>query len=336
MLSGCTPNLVGDDSGAMADELAEQGYLSAHVQASGFHGTAYEGYRRVVKGLLDFVSKGPAGAPARTEGLVNIFGIVPGQDSFWEGDLLQLSDDLAKAGFIPNPLFGLDQSLENWKRTPSAELSIVLSPWGKEAAEYLKTKFGIPHAGGGYLPVGADETQDLLIAVARALGRDEEKVRANLEERDRLYDRFLERFADAYFNFGFQSDFSVAGPVSQAIGITRFLSGTLGLEPKTVIVTDRPPLDEASARALLPGSAGAARLVFLEDHYEIAALLKKERTGLILASSLEKDIADRMGAAHLSVSFPVTDRVLAHRGYAGYSGGLNLAEDIGSALISRL
>jgi nitrogenase molybdenum-iron protein beta chain len=44
----------------------------------------------------------------------------------------------------------------------------------------------------------------------------------------------------------------------------------------------------------------------------------------ILGSSLEKGIAARRGANQLSISYPVYNRVIMDRGYAGYRGGLHL------------
>jgi nitrogenase molybdenum-iron protein beta chain len=53
----------------------------------------------------------------------------------------------------------------------------------------------------------------------------------------------------------------------------------------------------------------------------------------VLGSSLDRDLAQGLGAAHLSISFPVANRVVIDRGYTGYRGGLRLIEDLLSSII---
>jgi nitrogenase molybdenum-iron protein beta chain len=54
----------------------------------------------------------------------------------------------------------------------------------------------------------------------------------------------------------------------------------------------------------------------------------------VIGSSLERATALKIGAPQLSVSFPVSNRVVLDRGYTGFSGGLTLAEDLLSAAVA--
>jgi len=56
--------------------------------------------------------------------------------------------------------------------------------------------------------------------------------------------------------------------------------------------------------------------------------------GFIVGSSFEKDLSEKLGLPLLAVSYPVTNRVVLDRSYAGFEGGLRLAEDILSILVS--
>ena len=47
-----------------------------------------------------------------------------------------------------------------------------------------------------------------------------------------------------------------------------------------------------------------------------------------MGSSLEKFAAQDIGALTFAVSYPVYNRVITHRGYSGYNGGLNLLSDL--------
>lgn len=334
VISGCAPDLVGDDSEAMTKEIKEQGYPAAYLQASGFLGNAYQGYQMVVKTIIDFVAEQIEKPPGKIKGLVNIFGVVPGQDSFWQGDLMQLSQSFSAVGLAPNPLFGAGQTIENWKKALQGELNLVVSPWGVEIAQYLEEKFGIPYINWLYLPVGVDDIRDLLLEVSKRIELDGRIVEKVAHDADAEFNYFLEQFADAYFNFNFQVEFSAVGPISQVLGVSRFLVNVLGLSPKALVFTDSPPNEPGAAiDKFLAKVTGKPRLLFSEDSKEIFDFLKQEKANLILASALEKDIAAELGSAHLSISFPVGGRIILNRGYSGYTGGLNLMEDVGTAII---
>ena len=54
----------------------------------------------------------------------------------------------------------------------------------------------------------------------------------------------------------------------------------------------------------------------------------------VVGSSLERELALEIGAAHLSVSFPVANRAILDRGYTGFRGGLRLIEDLLGAVVA--
>jgi len=55
----------------------------------------------------------------------------------------------------------------------------------------------------------------------------------------------------------------------------------------------------------------------------------------VVGSHLERQLAVNIGAGHLTVTYPVGNRVVLTRGYTGYMGGLNLIEDIFSVLVAQ-
>jgi len=96
VLSGCATELVGDDIPAMAKEAREQGYPVLQVAAPGFKGDVHQGYEAVVQGLLAY-AVGLAPVQKHTQrGLINLLGIIPGQDVFWQGNLLALKPCFSK------------------------------------------------------------------------------------------------------------------------------------------------------------------------------------------------------------------------------------------------
>lgn len=340
VMSGCAPDLVGDDSAAMTDEIKEQGYPAAYLQASGFLGSAYLGYQRVVGAILDFVTAHAEQAPEPEGDLVNLLGIVPGQDSFWQGDLRYLEDSFAAAGITLNSLFGIGQSLDDWKRAMGSSLNVAVSSWGADVARDWETRLGVPFVEWPYVPVGADDTAALIREVSGCLGQDGGRADRAASSADGELAHFLERFADAYFDFGLQSDFAAVGPVAHVVGISRFLASSLGMRPRALVFTDLSPTDEGALERVEYASTSAGHaaspipILASEDAGEIGAFLRSASgVGLVLGSSLEAATAAEIGAAHLSVSFPVWDRMVLHRGYSGFRGALNLVEDVGSALL---
>ena len=55
----------------------------------------------------------------------------------------------------------------------------------------------------------------------------------------------------------------------------------------------------------------------------------------VIGSRLDKEFAESIGALHLSVSYPISNRVVLSRGYAGYRGGLLLIEDIMTVVLGN-
>lgn len=57
--------------------------------------------------------------------------------------------------------------------------------------------------------------------------------------------------------------------------------------------------------------------------------------GFVVGSHLEREFATDIGAGHLTVSYPVGNRVVLNRGYAGYDGSLSLIEDLLSVIAAQ-
>jgi nitrogenase molybdenum-iron protein beta chain len=331
VLSGCAPDIVGDDSRAMTKEARDQGYPVIYAQAAGFTGNAYRGYEILLKALVEEYGKS-AKSPEKIDGIVNIFGIVPGQDIFWHGDMEELKRILALAGLKANTIFGYDQGIEALQSMSSASLSIVLGPWGSEVAGLLQERYEIPTLNWSYIPVGNEDTNSLLESIAKILEIDHERFeRLKLNEENRFF-YYLERIANAYFDFGFQEAFDIVAPSSYAVGITRFLSG-IGFIPNNVIITDNPPENYRKEVTEKLTFAPLAPVAFIEDFAEIEDCILKKPGNLILGSTLERKIAQKHNVPHLSISFPITGSVVLNKGYAGYNGSISLMEDAGSSIL---
>ncbi|MEI6209270.1 MAG: nitrogenase component 1 [Desulfuromonadales bacterium] len=217
-----------------------------------------------------------------------------------------------------------------------AQLSLVFSPWGLDAARELEARFGIPWINLNFLPVGAEESARLFETVAEALILNLERINRVNDDLRKREGHFLNKLADAYYIQGWQLECAIVADSSTAPGIATFLAKTLGLLPSLVIITDNPAdqnrLELAeSVDKLLPGFG--TRILFCEDQGEISDALLQRAPEIILGSSLEQDVAHRLHIPLVEISFPVTGQVELNKCHAGLRGALALLEDVGRAIL---
>jgi len=325
VLTGCTVGLIGDDVRAVVQEFKETPSRVVYAETPGFKGGSNEGYEIVLTALIDqLATKKP-----RIKNRVNILGIVPSQDVFWQGNLSEIERILTSLGLEVNTFFnGL--SLEE---AGAASLNIVLSPWvGISVAETLKKRFGTPYIVHP-LPIGATDTSAFVRKVGTALKIDTTEVTTREEEWTYQY---IDRISDFIVDFDVQLHFATISDAGYAVALNRFLVQDVGWIPSVAIVTDQVPDRYRTALHdnLNLGEGLIPEIIYESDSWRISEKLEKEKTAFILGSSLDKDLADRTGAWRLSVSFPITDRVVLARGYAGYKGATNLIEDILSVIVA--
>ncbi|MDR1910214.1 MAG: hypothetical protein LBQ35_09935 [Spirochaetaceae bacterium] len=349
IITSCVTEMIGDDVQAVVQEVrGDNKYPEAGLvfaRTGGFKGNSYYGYDIVMSAIAQqFVAK-----PAEIKkGRVNVFGIVPYMDSFWRGNLEGVRGALELLGLEVNTFFTEADSLDALRDSGSAELNIVVSDlYGLETAETYKEIFGTPYISSS-LPIGASASAKLLRETAAAL-KLEVDVEAIIEHENRKFYRYLEPLTDLYFDADLQRYAVVIADVNYAVGVTRFLYDDLGWLPVLTQFTEI--LSDAQQLALtekLAGPGGQRPLAVFDTNASEAGrylleLYPKRETDLyvdsltpafVVGSSLERDLALKIGAPHLSVSFPVANRAVLNRGYTGFAGGLTLAEDLLSAAVA--
>lgn len=336
VVTGCSIEMVGDDVPAMTKEGRDQDWPVIYANTPGFRGDVHQGYQLAVHSLIEQLPDiWKDTAPPRA-GLVNIWGIIPNQDPFWRGNLRELSRLLEAIGLVPNPLLGDGQNVNSWKQVPGASLNLVLSHWGELPARLLEERYGTPSITIEGLPVGA-AAGALLTRLTAELGLDQALTEAVIAcEESRLTHQFA-RLADTYYRTGFQREFALIGESAQVAGIGQFLGGSLGLLPRTLVITDNPPDSVRESlvtrlKSIVPGYD--VDIVFSEDRAEIAEVVRNGGAGVVLGSGLEQETAVELGVPFLAVSFPLTGRIILDRGYAGYRGATSLLEDLGTVLLA--
>jgi nitrogenase molybdenum-iron protein beta chain len=340
LLTGCTSDIVGDDSAGVVSEFQERGLPVIHVETGGFKGSSYAGH----EAFLDaFIEQYLEPAERNEPRLVNVFASVPYLDPFWSGNLEGIRELLSGIGLEANILFGPGSGgIKAWERIPAASFNLVLSPWvGLRAAQRLKEKFGTSYLHYPVLPMGGAESSRFLHAIAGFAGIDGTTANSFItREEDRFY-YYLERAADFFLEFRYDlpGRFTTIGESLYGLGISRFLVNDLGLLPGEQFITDEPPQEHREALTRYFGTLSptiGAPVHFMADggavHQHLRASHHRQPP-LIIGSSWDRDIAADLKGYQLSLSLPVTDRLILDRSYVGYGGGLRLAEDIYAAIL---
>ncbi len=346
VITGCVTEVIGDDVKAVVNEFQNQGVPIIHAETGGFKGNSYYGYDLVLQALFrNYVKKdGP-----KVRKRVNVWGVVPFMDVFWRGNLEGVRTLLEELGLEVNSFFTAADSLDDIREAAQAELNIILSDvYGVEAAGVFQEIHGTPYILSP-LPIGPAATDQFLQQVSAALTLDTSVTDPLIAKEQQKYYHYLEPLIEAYNDLDLQRYAIVIGDVNYAVAITKFLADDLGWLPELVVLTD--PLSEEQQQKLLASrfhlnSGIKPKVVFETDTSEIIRHFKQNwpefksqkyynafSPAVVVGSSLDREFAQSIGAAHLSVSFPVANRVVIERGYTGYRGGLRLIEDLLSSIV---
>ncbi|MDR1956531.1 MAG: hydrogenase [Treponema sp.] len=334
VLSGCEAEMVGDDSSSMTAELAEQGVSVICYESAGFKGDVYRGYAGVVDAIFSQLPAVSSLSGKTEKNLVNILGLIPGQDLCWQGNLQEIQRILGSLGVQVNTLFGYGQTIADWKRAYQAELTIVLSQWGLKAAETLRSTYGIPYveAYGAFL--GEEETALFVHKIAALLSLDTEKIKPYLRGEKERFIHALRQLTEYYVTYPYQKEWVMVGDAGTIRRYGTFLNRVLGFSLKRAIVTDAPAGEETPEPSE-DLAALAEHISFSKDSGEIAALIADSKAGLVLGSGLEQDVARRLGIPHLIVSYPSEAAVILNRCDVGYTGALTVLEQVSNLIIAH-
>jgi len=342
VLTGCTADIVGDDVDQVVSEYREEGIPIANVATGGFSGSNYKGHELVIKAIVNQLIGNVE--PNVRKRLVNVFSVLPYQDTYWRADLEAIKTLLEKIGLEVNILFGhSSKGIEEWREIPNAEFNLVISPWaGLDTAKFLEKKYGTPYLHYPTLPIGAVETSNFLQAVGAFVKIEKEKIDDVIkEEEERFYD-YLQSTVDFLTEnrSTFPNKFYTIADSTYSLGITKFLVNELGLTPNVQYVVEDPRpkyLDVIEKEFKNISEDFKVKVTFENDggkiHKEILERYHKPKGTLILGSSWEKSLADEIKGILLYVSLPINHRIVVNKTYVGYDGGLSLAEDIYSKVV---
>ena len=342
VLTGCIPEIVGDDSGEVVSRFAESDKPVIYANTAGFKGNNYRGHEQVVEAIVDQYLK-KASESEKIDGLVNIWADVPYQDLFWLGNLRELEKLVAELGLKPNTIFGFDRGIKNIDLIPKAQFNLLVSPWvGLKNMQKMEKKLGIPYLHYPVLPIGATETNKFLRTVGAFAKVDEKKINDVIASHEKYFYYLIERYADLFLeNRVINKQFSVVGDAQYTLALTKFLVNDLGLFPAKQFITDDTPKEfqKSISEEFKKLNYGIeAEVEFTTDSYIIHNQIREHDYHgypLVLGSYFDKEITEDLKGNFLNVAWPFQNRVVMDTSYVGYSGGIKLIEDIYSVAVQR-
>jgi nitrogenase molybdenum-iron protein beta chain len=337
VLTGCISELVGDDVESVVTKYRARGIPIVFAETGGFKGNNFTGHELVTRAIIDqFVGSYDG---SREDGTVNVWSLLPFQNTFWRGDLAEIKRILQGIGLKVNILFGpQSKGVAEWKEIPKAQFNLVLSPWlGLTTARHLENKYGQPFLHVPVIPIGARQSSAFLREVASFAGIDKQRVEKFIEEEEETYYSYLRDFSTFYAGYTCQYRLpSVSVVVSESaynLAITKFLVNQLGILPGRQVITDNTPEEFRDAiRAEFKNLSAdiSAEVDFEEDGYCIQQKIRQtdftDAVPIVFGTTWEGEIAKELNAALVEIGHPSTDEVVLSRSYVGYRGALSLLE----------
>lgn len=328
VLTGCTAGIIGDDIVSVTEEFQDKGYSVYPIETPGFVGDSNLGYETVWTTMINQVIEEDV---PKDDKLVNIFGIIPYHDPFWSGALEEIDRILSALGLKVNTFFTKHQGIETIRKCSGAALNIIINPWlFKGPAKKMEQKFGIPSIRVPGLFVGATDTTKFVRQVAEAMHLDQEIVdKVIAAEEEYVYDYLAQSVGGVSWK-----RFAVVADANNAVGITRYLANDFSFTPVLVIVSEPLFRQEDNDRIVAQIEdleyAKPPKVIFASDQYEINQALREEEEEitLLIGSSNEREVALEKDIQFILAAFPMNERLVFNRTYAGYRGSLTFTEDL--------
>lgn len=328
VLNSCESAMVGDDIDAMTKEAAEQGNPVINSLIAGFHGDSHYGYENI---LVDIIKKLPRirkNDGVKREKLVNVFGIIPQKDIYFKGELEEIKRILEGIGLEVNTFFGPQDGVEEFVEAPNAGLNLVFSKWGKKVANQLEKLYGISNLFFASIPTGIHEVEKFIEKISKQIPVDGEKVNTFLEKEERRYRYYFNSILDSFYEENAGKSVGIVGDESTVIRTANFLKSYLGAIVEVVVLTDFfPDEDHTIEKKTEELKELAKEVYFSQDGKEISSILEHSNVELILGSSLENDVAVKLGVENLKISYPVYGKSIINKSYVGINGALSFIED---------
>lgn len=291
VLTGCVAEIMEDDIDGILREAALQKPVLP-VKAAGFKGDMMSGALDSLMLIINRMYK----PKRKIKNSVNIMGIF--SDDYRSDADIKAVKCLMGDGIYLNSVIPYD-TYETILNAPEAQLNIVFRGF-EPAGEYMEKKFGIPFVVVDY-PYGIENSRNFIHKVYNTLGLE---VKNNIFFKENDVLQKLEMVYD-YIRKLYGMPVAISGDSARAGALKKFLESELGLEVEAY----RDNFSQAEQN--------------FEDQVEASNAV------MVLGSSYERGLADRLNIPVLRFAYPVFDSVsIGKVSYVGFDGVPELIQDV--------
>uniref|UniRef100_I5AWQ3 Nitrogenase molybdenum-iron protein, alpha and beta chains n=1 Tax=Eubacterium cellulosolvens (strain ATCC 43171 / JCM 9499 / 6) TaxID=633697 RepID=I5AWQ3_EUBC6 len=327
ILNSCESAMVGDDVDAMTREIVEQGEPVVDTLIAGFNGGSHYGYEHVLTDILKSIDGVKRSERETDSKLINIFGIVPEKDPYWQGNLEEIARIFEGVGWKVNLFFGVSGGVGDLIRAKNAAVSVVFSRWGELPAKLLEEKFDIPFVLESSLPVSVRDEVDLIHRVAEYVPVDP-ALRESFLQREAAYQQYYTlRIRDDIFEYDLGRRTVIVGDEEQVIRYGKIFKEVLGARVVAAVLTDALKKDEEHETDNTELLASIAETVHItSDEKDIEDIIRQSRAEVVVGSTLEANIAKKRNLSLLALSYPVYHHAILNQATAGVRGQIGVLQ----------
>ncbi|MGQ9553525.1 MAG: nitrogenase component 1 [Anaerolineae bacterium] len=336
VVSACGPEIVGDDIVAVCEDIASQvSFPIVPILCAGFRGDQNQGTDIALDAILRQLVTGN-GDGERTPRSLCLIAPHANANPTWMGDLHWVKAVLAQMGATVAATLTHNTAFADFERVPLAEGCLVLShDAGQRAADYLAGRFGIEQWCRGLpLPIGFSNTRAWLTELGQRLGAEAVAQRL-IAEGERMVVEVCRR-KGLEQSAMHRAPAAIVADATIGIPLLRFISEDLEMIPKLLCLrSGQAGTGELLARELAELGLNA-EVVYNADVYQVKTALAEAKPEMVFASNVERHAVEELGIPFVfRLVNPISRFRMTDRAYFGYTGMLNLIEDVQNDWLDR-
>lgn len=335
VVTACGPEIVGDDVVAVCEDMGSRvSFRIVPIRSAGFRGDQNHGTDIALEAMLEHLVTG--GSETKIPRSVCLIAPHANANPTWMGDLAWVKDVLARLGATVTATLTHDTALEDLARVPLSEASLVLShDAGQRAADYLTQHYGVEQwCRGRPLPIGFGNTRAWLTELG-------ERLDATATARE-LIEAGEKRVVEACRRKGLEQSAmhrapaAIVADATVGIPLLRFITEELEMIPRLICLRSGQPGVQEMLESELADLALDARVVYNADVYQSKVALAEVRPEMVLGSNIERHAVEDLGIPFVfRLVNPISRFRMTDRAYWGYTGMLNIIEDIQNDWLDR-
>ncbi len=369
VVTACGPEIVGDNVVGVCEEVGGQvDFKVVPILCAGFRGDQNRGIDIALEAMLNHLVEdggrqdGSIFRQAQDSPCMPAPGAAPGDAAIlaasasgrrpprsvvliaphananptWMGDLAWVKSVLAQMGATVLATLTHDTQLADFRKVPLAEGCLLLShDAGQKAVDALAERYGIQQWCRGLpLPVGFSNTRAWLTELGARLGAEQ-------IARD-LIARGEKQVVEACRRKGLEQSamhrarVAVIADATLGVPLLRFITEDLEMIAELVCLRSGQPSSRQMLEREVADLGLSPAVVYDADVYRAKTALQEVRPEMVLGSNVERYAVEDMGIPYVfQLVNPIARWRMIDRAYFGYTGMLNLIEDIQNDWLDR-